>query len=135
MTVHQPNPRGLTRPIPFGRTIAISMADSGKPLLIGGASVFTVVDRGLGRVALQAPAGFVSVDTAAGTSHVALRHRDLTDTETFQWIETPYGDLALLSLATHRYLRMDPATGTLSADHPGPEPGRADGTQFRWTAR
>jgi beta-xylosidase len=135
MTVHEPNPRGLTRPIPFGRTIAIATADFGKPLAIGGAAAFTVVDRGLGRVALQVAGGFVSVDTAGGASRVAVRRTDLTDAETFQWIETPYADLALLSLATHRYLRLDPATGALSADHPGPEPGRADGSQFQWVVR
>jgi len=50
-------------------------------------------------------------------------------------VETPYGDLALLSLATDRYLRLDPASGMLSADHPGPERGRADGAQFRWAVR
>ncbi|MBX6362616.1 MAG: glycoside hydrolase 43 family protein [Gemmatimonadetes bacterium] len=132
MTVYEPNPRGLTRPIPLGRTIAIATALAGTPLRVGGAAAFEVVDRGLGRVALRTPRGFVSVDTAGGASRVVLRSGEPTAAETFQWIETPYGDLALLSLATHRYLRLDPATGALSADHPGPEPGRDDGAQFRW---
>ena len=135
MTVREPNPRGLTRPIPVGRTIAIAAAASGVPLGVGGASAFALVDRRLGRVALRTPSGYVSVDTAGGTSRVTLERGEPGDAETFQWIETPYGDLALLSLATHRYLRLDPATGALTADHPGPEPGRADGAQFGWTER
>jgi beta-xylosidase len=135
MTVREPNPRGLTRPIPVGRTIAIATAASGVPLGVGGASAFEVVDRRLGRVALRTPSGYVSVDTAGGASRVTLERGAPGDAETFQWIETPYGDLALLSLATHRYLRLDPATGALTADHPGPEPGRADGAQFGWTER
>ena len=135
MTVREPNPRGLTRPIPVGRTIAIAAAASGVPLGVGGASAFALVDRRLGRVALRTPSGYVSVDTAGGASRVTLERGEPGDAETFQWIETPYGDLALLSLATHRYLRLDPATGALTADHPGPEPGRADGAQFGWTER
>jgi hypothetical protein len=133
MTVREPEPRGITRPIPLGRTIAISTAVEGAPLRVGGEPAFQVVDRGLGRVALRTPSGYVSVDTAGPTGRVTLRRGTPADAETFQWIETPYGDLALLSLATHRYLRIDPSTGTLSADHPGPEPGRDDGAQFAWT--
>ncbi len=134
-TVLESQPRGLTRPIPLGRTIAISTAVGGTPLTIGGNSAFAVVDRGLGRVALHTPGGFVTVDTAGGPSCVTLRPGAPGKAQTFQWIETPYGDLALLSLTTDRYLRTDPATGVLSADYPGPEPGRKDGSQFRWTVR
>ena len=132
MTVREPNPHGLTRPVPIGRTIAISTADGGTPLGVGGESAFEVVDRRLGRVALRTPSGYVSVDTAG---RVTLKRGAAADAETFQWIETPYGDLALLSLVTHGYLRIDPSTGAPSADHPGPEPGRADGAQFGWTER
>jgi xylan 1,4-beta-xylosidase len=133
MTVREPDPRGLTRPIPVGQTITVATAVGGAPLEVGGASAFTVVDRGLGRVALRARGGFVAVDTTGGASRVVVRRGAPGDAETFQWEETLYGDLALLSLVTDRYVRMDPATGALSADHPGPEPGRADGAQFSWT--
>jgi hypothetical protein len=134
MTVREPDPRGITRPIPFGRTITITTAVGGAPLRVGGASAFEIVDRKLGRVALRTPSGYVSVDTTGASSRVVLRRGAPSDAESFQWIETPYGDLALLSLATHRYLRVDPS-GALSADHPGPEPGRADGAQFAWSER
>ena len=135
MAVREPNPHGLTRPIPIGRTIAISSAAGGMPLSVGGESAFAVVDRRLGRVALRTPSGYVSVDTAGASSRVTLKRGVPADAETFQWIETPYGDLALLSLVTHRYLRIDPSTRALTAGHLGPEPGRADGAQFGWSER
>jgi xylan 1,4-beta-xylosidase len=135
LTVREPNPRGLTRPIPVGRTIAIATAVEGTPLSVEGRSAFRVVDRRLGRIALHTASGYVSVESAGGGSPVTLRRGAPGDAETFQWIETPYGDLALLSLLTHRYLRVNPATRALSADHPGPEPGRADGAQFSWRER
>jgi hypothetical protein len=40
------------------------------------------------------------------------------------------GDLALLSLATHRYLRLDAESGAVTADHPGPRRGKPDGSRF-----
>jgi beta-xylosidase len=140
MTVHEPDPRGITRPIPIGRTITLATAVGEAPLVVGertgsarpAPSALRVVDRGRGRVALRAPGGWLSVATDGEASRVILTPGAPGDAETFQWVETPYGDVALLSLATHRYLRVDPERGTLSADHRGPEPGRADGAQFRW---
>ena len=43
------------------------------------------------------------------------------DGETFQWIETFYGDVALMSLVTHRYLRLEP-DGRVTGDSPGGTP-------------
>ncbi len=129
ITVREPTPRGLTRPIPLGTRITLA-ANGGSTLTIGGASTFDVVDRGLGRVALRTPRGFVSVDTSAHT--VTLRNVAPSDAETFQWIETPYGDLTLMSLAMHRYLGVD-ANGALTADRRGPSPDANDGTTFRWS--
>jgi hypothetical protein len=40
------------------------------------------------------------------------------------------GDIALLSVASHRYLRVD--SGTIAARHPGPAPDRKDGACFTW---
>ena len=148
MTVREPHPRGLTAPIPVGRTIMLTTAGSGAVLTAGrdslrgarprgarspaAASRFRVVDRGLGRVALRTATGFVSVATARGVGRVAVKTGDPSDTETFQWIETPYGDLVLLSLATHRYLRVDPGSGAVTVDGRGPAPDRMDGTTLRW---
>ena len=148
MTVRERQPRGLTAPIPVGRTIALATVGGDAVLTVAGDSLrgvraagapdspaaagFLVVDRGLGRVALRTAAGFVSVDTAGAASRVVVRSGEPGETETFQWIETPYGDLALLSLATHRYLRIDAGGGAVAADSPGPSPDRVDGTTFRW---
>src|SRR5262249_37687573 len=119
--------RGLTRSIPFGQTIVITTALGGVSLKIDSASAFKVIDRGLGRVALETAGGFVSVDANGG---VVVRSGEPRDAETFQWVETPYGDVALLSLMTHRYVRV--GSGELTADQPGPTPDRADGIQLVW---
>jgi hypothetical protein len=62
-----------------------------------------------------------------------VRSGEATEAETFQWTETPYGDLVLLSLASHRHLRIDPASGTVAADQPGPTPDRSDGSCLSWS--
>ncbi len=120
-TVHEPHPRGLMKPIPFGQTI--SLTATGAVLAVDGATRFKVVDRGLGRVALQAGDRFVSVSDAG---RVALAK----DAGTFQWMENMYGDVMLLSLATHRYLRIGPF-----ADSVGPRPDRKDGSCFTWETK
>ena len=138
-TVDEPNPRGLTRPIPVGRTIALAAhsLDAGlgiKSDALGTATAaeaarFTVIDRGLGRVALRSQDGrFVAIDH----DRAALARDDRGDGSRFQWIENVYGDLLLLSLSTHRYLRLDAATGAVVADHSGPAPSRDDGACFDW---
>jgi len=53
--------------------------------------------------------------------------------QTFQWMETPTGELALMSLATNRFLRIDPQTGDIRADSPGPMPDDSDGARFVWS--
>jgi xylan 1,4-beta-xylosidase len=148
LTVNEPHPRGLMKPIPFGKKITLSVfgngpvivvkdgllgaAPAGDPLASRAASQFKVVDRGLGRVALQWGDKFVSVAAPGGKGQVTLRSGRPTDSETFQWTETPYGDLILLSLVTRRHLRVDPGSRAVSADHPGPQPDRKDGSCFGW---
>ncbi|HEU4996779.1 MAG TPA: glycoside hydrolase 43 family protein [Gemmatimonadaceae bacterium] len=130
MTVSEPSPRGLTRAIPVGRIVTFTTAVGGRSLDIGGATAFTVIDRGLGRIALRTPSGFVSVAADSSKSLMLVRRAVPSIAETFQWIETPYGDVSLLSLATSRYVRLNSDAGTIAANHQGPEPGRADGAQF-----
>jgi hypothetical protein len=121
------------KPIPFGKKIMLSVfgdglmlvvkdgllstAPAGDPLASGAAAQFKVADRGLGRVALQCGDKFVSVEAQGGKGQVTLRSGRPTDSETFQWTETPYGELILLSLATHRHLRVEPGSGVVSANH------------------
>jgi len=132
MRVDEPNPRGLTRPIPIGRTIVLQAAGRDTPFVVDGASRFTVVDRGLGRVGLRAGSRFLAVTPQSdSTSTLALRAGSRGDGDTFQWMETLYGDLLLMSLATHRYLRVE-THGRVTSDSRGAEPDPNDGTALRW---
>lgn len=98
------------RPIPCGKTIELS--SDGRAL-----GTFTVVDRGLGRVALK---------SASGSPLLS---------DTFQWMETFDGELILMSVANNRYLRLDPVDQKLVADSPGPKPDGKDGVRFVWKVK
>jgi len=127
-TVDEPLSRGLTKPIPHTKTVTLTEESRGRTLTVGGESAFTVRDRGQGRVALETAQGFVSV---ASEGTLTLKRTRPTDTETFQWIETPQGEITLLSLATHRYVSLPIADGPAKADSPGPTRRRPDGVRFR----
>jgi xylan 1,4-beta-xylosidase len=142
-SVAEAHPRGLMRPIPSGRAITLSVHAGGATLGWPGGALaagpvdqagrFAVVDCGLGRVALRADDGrWLTVTPAGGQARVTLAGGTPSPASTFQWMENFYGDLMLLSLATDRYLRVDPATGAITADHPGPAPDRRDGSCFDW---
>ncbi len=120
------------RPIPYGKQVELSLHDGAAVLKFGKTSVFTVVDRGLGRVALRAKEGFVSVD---GNQTASLRAGAPGPSETFQSMETFEGDLVLMSLSSNRYLRINQTEGTVLADSPGPRPDGRDGVRFRWRLR
>lgn len=132
MRVDEANPRGLMQPVPVGRTIALRAAGRPTPFVVQGEERFTVVDRGLGRVALRTGTRYLSVESVSdSTSRVLLKAGSPRDAETFQWMETVYGDVMLMSLATHRYLRVE-SDGRLSSDSRGAEPDPNDGTALRW---
>jgi xylan 1,4-beta-xylosidase len=116
--VHEPTPRGV-QPIPYGR----------KVVLQPGLGEVTLLDRGMGRVAISGSGGFLTV---APDGASAFRAEVAGDAQTFQWIETFTGEVTLLSLQTHRYLRV--AGDALLADSPGPAPAGNDGTRFIWHA-
>ena len=132
--VYQPHPHGTIRPIPYAKRI--SLTSSGKGLLVaqnqlkvGTAGEFLVVDMEKGRVALRAGDQFLSVDEAG---QVGLKSGTPGTTEAFQWMETLTGELTLMSLASNRFLRIDPQTATITADSPGPLPDGRDGVRFLW---
>jgi xylan 1,4-beta-xylosidase len=134
--VAQPHPRGLKRPIPYARDVRFTSFGRDDGLHAAGAAVsrgaptaFAVRNMGLGRVALRAGARWLSVD-ADGT--VDLRANAPGAAQSFQWIETPDGELQLMSLATNRFLRIDPATGAVRADSPGAVPDASDGVRLVW---
>jgi xylan 1,4-beta-xylosidase len=129
-TVTEPAPRGLMRPIPAGGEVRFTAHGTDRALaakdgLLVAVSAkeagrLTVVDQGKGRVALRAADGRL----------IALEPGSVAE---FQWTENVYGDLNLLSLKTDCLLRIDPATGILSVDHPGPAADRRDGACFDWS--
>jgi hypothetical protein len=125
--VQEPQPRGLSRPIPVGRQITLTAhSGSAEPQL----GILRVVDRKLGRVALRSDKGFLSVDDAGA---VSFQRGQPGNEQTFQWMETFTGELILMSLETNRYLRIDAATGALAADATGPLPSGDDGVRFKWS--
>jgi hypothetical protein len=62
---------------------------------------FQVVNLKLGRVALKTAHGYVSINPADG--QISLNEGKPGATETFQWMETLYGDTILLALATANF--------------------------------
>jgi len=135
--VYQPHTHGLMRPIPYGRSIRLTsfhattgLAASRGGLVSGVPTRFEIVDRRLGRVAFRLGRRYLTVDEDGGVTLAVGRSRIAQD---FQWIETPTGELVLMSLATDRYLRIDPQTGGVRADSPGPMPDDSDGVRFVWS--
>lgn len=129
--IHEPHPRGLMRPVPVGKTIALSAHAGAGGLALDGQSRFQVVGMPLGRVAFKAGKRFVSV---SGPDQLVLKSGKPAAAESFQWIETPTGEVVLMSLKTNRFLRIEPGTGRVLADSPGPQPDGMDGVRFDWTA-
>ncbi len=142
--VSEPRPRGLTKPIPLSSFITLTDLANGNVLAIADgklqsvapaneAAALRVVDRGRGRIALQTRGGqYVSVSGTGKVGEVTLRSGKPGDAETFQWVDLQRGETLLLSIATHRYIAAPSSGGAVSADHPGPEPSRRDGSCFMW---
>ena len=137
--VDEPHPRGLMRPIPYGRRITITSPADGTGIVAANGVVRTsapgesptplrVVDLGHGRAALESDGACLSVRSR---QHVALHAGEPGEAESFQWMENVYGDLMLLSLTTQRFLCL--AAGGVTADRPGPHSSRRDGVCLHWS--
>jgi xylan 1,4-beta-xylosidase len=50
-------------------------------------------------------------------------------------METFDGDVIFMSLASNRFLRVNPTDVKVLADSPGPRPDGRDGVRFRWQVR
>ncbi|MYM28538.1 family 43 glycosylhydrolase [Duganella sp. CY15W] len=126
--VYQPYPHGQMRAIPYEQQIQLKSANgraASQPL------IFTVRDLGLGRIALQSGSNYLSVGADGAATLQTVRPGIA---QAFEWIETPTSELILLSLQTNFYLRINPSSGALIADSPGPVPGNNDGVRFNWGA-
>ncbi|WP_208025672.1 glycoside hydrolase family 43 protein [Niastella caeni] len=150
--VHEPRPRGLTKPIPYGKLITLtSMADgtvlvnwkkfvrpvaASDKLAQGNNRLFRVIDKGNGRIALQSvvDSGWVTVKGMGLMAEVRIEKEEKGEASVFQWQDMYHGELMLQSLYTHRYLFADPHAKSLcSADAPGTQPDRKDGACFSWS--
>jgi xylan 1,4-beta-xylosidase len=142
--VSEPRPRGLTKPIPYNRAVTFADLANGNVLAVIDGEVrsvaekdrgtaFRIVDRGLGRIALQTASGaYVSVAGSGRAGDVKAIRTEPGDAETFQWVDLQRGDTLLLSLATHRYIAAPPGSGPVGADDVGPSANRKDGSCFEW---
>lgn len=132
ISIRESDSRGV-KPIPYGKQIALrSVVEGTPPSLLS--SPFLVVDRGLGRVSLKQGDDVLTVQDSG---RVALAPgsqspESQNPSQAFQWMETPTGEIILMSLKTHRYLRVDQGAGWLVADSPGPTPDGKDATRFTW---
>jgi len=154
-TVDEPRARGIERMIPVGKMITLTSGADGSLLVsreedmtlgtVAGASPhaatpnvrFRVIDRGLGRVALQATNGRFLSASADGNAVTlkAAAPTALMDAETFQWVNLMRGDTMLMSLTNHRYLATTPnSPGPVTVSATGPRPDRKGGACFKWKA-
>jgi len=145
--------------IPYGKTIRIINKATGRPMIAlkhgvlydthpddkSPLTLFRVIDRGRGKVALQCTDGrYVKVygDGLPGDVRFAdnieaggetLRTTDETSASEFLWQDYLDHDFMLLSLKNHRYLGKSPTTGSpYSMDFTGPDPARRNGAVFHW---
>jgi len=138
--------------IPVGRTVVFSSLADGRNLsvrngLVEGrspttsstpapaATHFRVEDRGQGRVALVSSEGKGNVWIAGlgAAGDVRVSPGSHGDAELFQWQDMQGGTCMLLSVKTHRCLLLRPqGAEPASADSPGAQPDRLEGSCFTW---
>jgi xylan 1,4-beta-xylosidase len=109
-------------------------ATPGSKEAAGPGAQFRLLDRGRGRVALEAMngSGFVTVVGAGLSADVRLLKQE-SEGSLFQWQDLLRKECMLMSLKTHRYVGLEPGTGEpYSADWPGTRPDRKGGTVLVW---
>lgn len=95
---------------------------------------FKVLDRGNGKVVLEAMngTGYVTVAGLGMSGDLRLSPEETEDC-LFLWQDMLHGQCMLLSLKTHRYVGLDPASGEpYAADWAGTSASRSGGTVFQW---
>jgi len=150
--VDEPRAKPFGSSIPLGKTVTFTALSNGHQVKVvngllraivetnlprTGTHRFKVIDRGSGRVALQADdgSGFVTVTGAGEAGDLKVIKSDLGLAATFQWQQMGSGDMMLMSLITDRFVTVDPsANGLFAANARGTAPDRKNGASFTWTA-
>ncbi len=145
-TVEEPN-ADRTGYIPFGKSFRIINVATGLPMhatphgLMHDTSKdadtaetrFKVIDRGNGKVILQAGDGrYVFVSGLGLPGDVRLTN-DIAMAEEFMWQDYLNKEFMLMSMRNHRYIGKSPTTGSpYSMDYTGSDPARRNGAVLRW---
>ena len=133
--------------IPFGKTIRIINKATNRPAIAlthgllydthagdkSRLTMFKVIDRGQGRVALQCADGRYVKVYGKGLPGDVRFTTDSEEAEVFLWQDYLEHDFMLLSLTSHKYLGKSPTTGSpYSMDFVGPDPARRNGAVLHW---
>ena len=133
--------------IPYGKTIRIINKATNRPAIAlkhgllydthagdkSDLTKFKVIDRNLGRVALQCADGRYVKVYGDGLPGDVRFTTDPKEAEMFLWQDYLGHDFMLLSLTNHKYLGKSPTTGSpYSMDFAGPDPARRNGSVLRW---
>ena len=145
-TVDEPD-ADRSQNIPYGQTIRIINKATGRPAIAlkhgilhdthqgdkSEQTLFRVIDRGQGRVALQCADGRYMKVYGDGLPGDVRFTTDPLDAEEFLWQDYLDHDFMLLSLKSHRYLGKSPTTGSsYSMDFRGADPARRNGSVLHW---
>lgn len=96
-------------------------------------TLFRIVDRGNGKVALQCTDGRYIFVKGFGLPGDVCLTTDESKAEEFMWQDYLNHEFMLLSTRTHLYLGKSPTTGSpYSMDFKGADPARRNGAVFRW---
>ena len=133
--------------IPYGKTIRIINKATNRPAIAlkhgmlydthagdkSDLTKFKVIDRNLGRVALQCADGRYVKVYGDGLPGDVRFTTDPKEAEMFLWQDYLDHDFMLLSLSNHKYLGKSPTTGSpYSMDFVGSDPARKNGSVLRW---
>ena len=133
--------------IPYGKTIRIINKATNRPAIalkhgmlydthegdMSDLTKFKVIDRSLGRVALQCADGRYVKVYGDGLPGDVRFTTDPKEAEMFLWQDYLDHEFMLLSLKNHKYLGKSPTTGSpYSMDFVGPDPARCNGAVLRW---
>lgn len=136
--------------IPFGKTVRLLNLATGNPMYAMPKGLmhdtwsgsreskspqthFRVIDKGEGKVVLQCADGRYVYIAGEGLSGDVRLTSDESVASMFVWQDMLRHECMLLSLKTNRYVGKDAHDGSpYSADWQGADPGRTNGTVFRW---